>query len=461
LRWTGPPDGSHLALANADFATDHGTTISVVAPDGSGRFELTVPAPWELLPLVLAWSPDGTHVAVAAQDTVTANGDMAIAIVPVDGSAPVIVDVPTAVPDGYDDFYMHPEWSPDGTTLAFAHGGVPGTAVWSVHTDGTGLTAVADYTGSPTYLHVGGPTWLSDTRLAVGTRTMANPCCTGETGSVWGIDSDGTDPAPILADAGLYNFPDMGFGPGPNGGYPEPRMSPDRTRMAFRGGGARLLGEEEPSKTGLWTMNADGSGLREIAPLDQYDPSTEECFDWSPDSQFVVWEDRNGSGSADTGLMIRRADGSAPATRIPTAPWAAACPKWASVPSPPTQDHVTIHVTGKYSYDVSSDLSGGNLEVALASDGKVATVGGAGTYPGRNGGTATISIDARRFWILPIYTGTVAISDPTAGLSLSYPLFFPPMQRTATGATWASSWLDFSHWPWGAYTAAITVDDIT
>lgn len=85
-------------------------------------------------------------------------------------------------------------------------------------------------------------------------------------------------------------------------------------------------------------------------------------------------------------------------------------------------DYVYVDVSVQISYH-NAGYSPGNIRVTQLGLGLV-RVAGSATIPGANGGEATVSISLAPFWILPIYLGSVVVSDPGAGLELSTPVLF-------------------------------------
>src|SRR5206468_7167087 len=96
-----------------------------VHPDGTGLTQLTQSPSYDDLP---TWSSDGSRIAFVREG--------AIYVVNADGTGlRDVVDV-----KGLDPF--QPQWSPDGTQLAFEAGDST-YDIYVVNTDGTGLKAIA------------------------------------------------------------------------------------------------------------------------------------------------------------------------------------------------------------------------------------------------------------------------------------------------------------------------------
>lgn len=124
-------------------------------------------------------------------------------------------------------------------------------------------------------------------------------------------------------------------------------------------------------------------------------------------------------------------------------------------------DRVSIQIAGAWTYANSGDLSG-NVEVGHGANGAISNIAGNGALPGTQGGIAAISFNIRQFWILSLYTGTITVSDPQAGVVVNAPLFFLPITSSVTNAASGTiRWINFSKWPWAPYTLAWSVTDVT
>src|SRR5206468_3846585 len=134
-------DGSRLAFSHGDGFDDIGPIneqIWVSNADGSNAHAVTTgAAPKDQVP---DWSPDGTKIAYSSGNV----GDGGIWTINADGSGPrqltgcTSAD-PSPCPAG-DDWGT--AWSPDGTKIAFLHDltglGIADRPVYIINTDGTG-----------------------------------------------------------------------------------------------------------------------------------------------------------------------------------------------------------------------------------------------------------------------------------------------------------------------------------
>jgi TolB protein len=117
------PDGLQLIF---DRGTDAGFDIFVMDADGTGARRLTTTGD-DYDP---SWSPDGSSIAFTREETVESDGaeraTSDIFVMNADGSGV------TRLTDGGDkSTYLSPQWSPDGTKIAFVAGvtGGPGPVI--------------------------------------------------------------------------------------------------------------------------------------------------------------------------------------------------------------------------------------------------------------------------------------------------------------------------------------------
>jgi TolB protein len=135
-----------------------------------------------------------------------------------------------------------PAWSPDGREIAWNHNGT----IWAIRADGSGQRRLSAPNAAD--LH-SAPRWSPDRS------TLAFH----GSGFVWLVDRGGTNQRQLTAGR-------------------DPTWSPDGSKLAFdrsayQGGG-------------LWTINTDGSGARQLAMSGSI--FTEWEPDWSPDGKSIV-----------------------------------------------------------------------------------------------------------------------------------------------------------------------------
>ena len=142
------PDAKRLVFQRIDTSTDpERSAIFTIAIDGKGLQQVT---PWKLDANDPDWSPDGTLIAfnASAEPSPTQN----IYTIQPDGTA--LTKLTNYNEDGQATF--HPSWSPDGTQILFSHN--PSTDGWGdffvMNRDGSDLHILA-----ATTLHENHPYW--------------------------------------------------------------------------------------------------------------------------------------------------------------------------------------------------------------------------------------------------------------------------------------------------------------
>jgi len=175
---TWSPDGEQIAF---EKITDDGRSVWVINTDGTREREVTNHAGYHSVP---AWSPDGSRL-VYASDPNASPGDCEfsapegscnydIYTIDLDGSNPTrLTDHPTQ--DGF------PDWSPDGTRIAFHSDRDGNWEIYTMNSDGTDLT---NLTNAPAL--DGNPSWSPDGTQIVFTH--------GSTQLTYIMDADGSNP---------------------------------------------------------------------------------------------------------------------------------------------------------------------------------------------------------------------------------------------------------------------------
>ncbi|MEO7889763.1 MAG: hypothetical protein ABIW19_07160 [Vicinamibacterales bacterium] len=255
----------------AFMSSRNGGSIYLMNPDGSGLAMLPT-TPFPMLP---DWSPDGSKLAFAR------NGE--ISVINADGSGETALTT--------NALATHPSWSGDGTELAFGTIRDGNDEIYIMNADGSGQTNLTNHPSSDTE-----PAWSPD-----GTKIAFRSDRTGTT-QIFVMNADGT--APTM----LTNF--IGLNDGPS-------WSPDGTKIVWHG---TVTGSH------LWVMNADGSAqtrLTNTVAILNFLPA------WSPDGTKIVFS-RLFSGG-DTDIYVINADGSGE-TQLTSGPDRDFAPAWQRVP---------------------------------------------------------------------------------------------------------------------------------
>jgi Tol biopolymer transport system component len=215
--------------------------IFLARPDGSDRHQLVADLPF--VQASPAWSPDGTRLAFIER-----NPDEALWAVDADGSnATELVPASTGC-CGQDK----PDWSPDGTTIAFVRWIGPEDAITSeiaLYDLATGDITVSYSSKFPTVLDR--PRWSPDgTLLAVDVTTMQPNGSDFAAGAIGLID---------LRSGLLEELTDSGHF------FAYASWNPSGTALVFESEGLSYWNDTPAGRaTNLWTINADGSDLRQI-----------------------------------------------------------------------------------------------------------------------------------------------------------------------------------------------------
>ena len=230
--------------------------IATVAIDGTSPERLTENDYFDHFP---EWSPDGTRIAFVADLRTLSTyipWNAQLFTMSADGSG---VSEALTIPDVRIGLHP-PKWSPDGGMLAFIAfegkfrplGGI----LYTVRADGSELTRIGETATLPT--------WSPDSE------NLAFARADEEGGAIYTVRRDGTGMRetwrgePILRSYGLYD---------PSASISQVSWSPDGTELLF------------VSSEGIYVLGLDGGGLRRLA-LPR--PGTQTWTD-GPDNTQAVW----------------------------------------------------------------------------------------------------------------------------------------------------------------------------
>jgi Tol biopolymer transport system component len=285
-------------VSNGKLAFSGGGQIYVVSPDGSGLRHLTALGGHDALDV--HWSPDGSKLAFR----VWTKGDYELFVTNADGSDPT--NVTGSI--GVSEF----AWSPDGSMLAFtAAQGEGDLDVFVVNAEGTGLQPVVE---SPLTEHR--PEWSPDGTQIAFERWPVHDRDPG-TPDIYTVGLHGGEPVPLVTSSGW----DTGAAWSPDGtriafsserdgddeiyvinadGSGERKLtdlpgavarraawSPDGTRISFVA--------RDGEQWDLWVMNADAGGLLTLTRRDRDDgPAV-----WAPDGSLLAFTASQVTGDVD------------------------------------------------------------------------------------------------------------------------------------------------------------------
>lgn len=184
--------------------------------------------------------------------------------------------------DAWDDHFIA-NWSPDGTKVVF----MVYQGIWEVNADGSNLHLVWSPPNDGTGLD-DGPSFTPD-----GTRIVFTRCCPEATGySLWSINADGT---------GLRDITSEPFVNGDGPSHNLPQVSPNGKKIVFH----RCVPDDSPwgCTSQIAVVNMNGSNMRLLTP-----PSMNaQLANWSPDSKTIVFRFNTAEGP--TGIGTINADG--------------------------------------------------------------------------------------------------------------------------------------------------------
>lgn len=267
---TWSPDGRQIAFtrllpsnASAEWMN---SVIVVMNADGTNERVLTSSDEFAINSV---WSPDGNQIAFERFTLPLGPEEMPDAVVSVmntDGTN--LHDV------GHVGYVIGtPSWSPDGSQLVFAGATAtepsPGqegrTSISVVRSDGSDLNEISS--GIVLW-----PVWSPDgsqiAYLKGADITDQQSSSAMMSFSIWVMEADGSNPRALTDDRFLGAF--------------FPAWSPDGTQIAF-------VGVEDPSNTGIYVMNADGSNLHQLVEgLTQDKGSMVMAPSWSPDGTGIA-----------------------------------------------------------------------------------------------------------------------------------------------------------------------------
>jgi Tol biopolymer transport system component len=182
--WRDPtwsPDGRSLAAIRIKVGKDGMSRWTIVVMRADGSRKHVVQGPREMGYDEPAWSPHGRWIAYSQTDTNLDGADPNLYVMPAGGGPARLITI--------FDSQTEPDWSPDGSMLAYQFGlGLGNDDIRLVRPDGTGDVALTD----DLLISDSAPVWSpSGRRLAISRQV-----------GIWTINADGTDLRQIVRPPG-------------------------------------------------------------------------------------------------------------------------------------------------------------------------------------------------------------------------------------------------------------------
>ena len=258
---------SHRGCDGITWYGDDGTDqIYVAETDGASRVEISTAGTGTdpTLNHDPQWSPDGTRIAWSGDDGATAQ----IWTADTDGGSRDEISSADVDPDADPTANSRPQWSPGGTRIAWSGDDGATAQIWTADADGATreeISAEAVVVPDPT-MNVT-PQWsLDGIRVA-----WSGLDGTSGTEQIWIAQTDGT-PRNLISTVSAGTDPTANV---------DPQGSPDSTRIMWSG--------HDGASNQIYVADFGGANRIDISSVDT-GPTLNFAPQWSPDGSRIVWE---------------------------------------------------------------------------------------------------------------------------------------------------------------------------
>ena len=192
---------------------------------------------------------------------------------------------------------VQPDWSPDGTRIAFTRCGSARCELWTVKYDGTGFKRVGpDCLRKTSCIDRGSASWSPDSkRIAFGQASAGPQRRQGQDPEIWVMNANGTGARRVthMSPGNEYAI-DLFW----------PIWSPDGKQLVFEVRNFQTA--DPPNRRAFFIIGVDGTGLRQLTP---WSLNAGGRPDWSPDGKLILFRTISTSNRHHGNLHTIRPDG--------------------------------------------------------------------------------------------------------------------------------------------------------